>query len=177
MGSIQAAIKKLLSSEMITFEEYIENSVNKKVYSITNLGREEFISWINTPMNAGKTKNMELSKLFFMGLSSKTKRVELIEKYINQLKEELAYLETIKLSINNIREEIKLYSLELDEDNIKKEAILKSSQSNTILESVKDIASFNQLTLKYGIDSVKFEIAWYEDLNLKLINGEELINF
>ena len=38
IGSMQAAVKKLLSKNMICFNEHVENSVNKKVYEITHEG-------------------------------------------------------------------------------------------------------------------------------------------
>ena len=57
IGSMQAAVKKLLSNNMICFSEYVENSVNKKIYEITNEGKKYFLSSISTPMRY-KEKNM-----------------------------------------------------------------------------------------------------------------------
>ncbi len=50
MGSIQAAIKKLLHHGMVRFDEYVENGVNKKMYEITDAGREYFLAAISKPM-------------------------------------------------------------------------------------------------------------------------------
>lgn len=105
MGSIQAAIKKLLESNQIYFEEKVENGVNKKRYFITDQGKKEFTKWVEQPMIPGKTKNMELSKLFFMNTISKEKRITLIDEYLSALHEERSYLEKIaKTSFNDADE-------------------------------------------------------------------------
>lgn len=96
MGSMQAAVKKLLSKNMICFREYVENSVNKKLYKITDEGKEYFLSSISKPM-LYKEKNMEMSKFFFMGFVPKSKRLELAEAYIAELQKELAPLEQIRV--------------------------------------------------------------------------------
>ena len=42
MGSIQAAIQKLLNRGFIQYEEVIENGKYKKIYAITKSGRQHF---------------------------------------------------------------------------------------------------------------------------------------
>ena len=41
MGSIQAAVKKLLNNKHISYKEVVENGKYKKIYSITDRGRQE----------------------------------------------------------------------------------------------------------------------------------------
>ena len=79
LGSIQTAIKKLLDKEYITVQEYIDNSMIKKQYSVTEKGVIYFKEWIGTPMNIQKMKNMEAGKFFFLGMASKEKRIAFIE--------------------------------------------------------------------------------------------------
>ena len=50
MGSIQAAIKKLLNYGYIQYEETVENGKYKKIYSITESGKQKFIEWVSSPM-------------------------------------------------------------------------------------------------------------------------------
>ena len=71
VGSIQAAIKKLLAAGLITCEEQVENGKFKKVYSVTGAGRA--------------VRSPELLKLYFMGLSEKEGRAARIEQYIGEL--------------------------------------------------------------------------------------------
>ena len=70
MGSIQAAIKKLLNCGYIQYEEAVENGKYKKIYSITDSGKQNFIEWVSTPMEIQGSKNPELAKLYFMGFYS-----------------------------------------------------------------------------------------------------------
>ena len=82
MGSIQAAIKKLLNCGYIQYEEAVENGKYKKVYSITDSGKQNFIEWVSTPMEIQGSKNPELAKLYFMGFSTKEKREAGLQEYI-----------------------------------------------------------------------------------------------
>ena len=63
MGSIQAAIKKLLNQGYICYEECVENGKYKKIYSITDSGKHHFFEWINSPFETQSTKNPELLKV------------------------------------------------------------------------------------------------------------------
>ena len=78
MGSIQAAIKKLLSSGFITFEEIVDNGKYKKIYSITESGRAHFYEWVNSPIEFQGGKNPELAKVYFMGFAQKENRIKSI---------------------------------------------------------------------------------------------------
>lgn len=74
MGSIQAAIKKLLNCGYIQYEETVENGKYKKIYSITDSGKQKFIEWVSSPMEIQGGKNPELAKLYFMGFSTQENR-------------------------------------------------------------------------------------------------------
>lgn len=176
MGSIQAAIKKLLANDMIIFNEFVENCVNKKVYSITPKGREYFSEWVCTPMSTSKMKNMELSKLFFMGLAPKDKRIELIDASVLEMKEDLAYLKTIQSAIGDTNLKIDAYVADVKSDKEMYKSLLNSSKCSSIEESVKDVSLYNKLTLKLGIDMSEFQISWYENLKDKIIKGEDLFS-
>lgn len=158
MGSIQASIKKLLASNMILFNEYVENSVNKKVYEITDAGKAHFYATISSPMQY-KDKNMELSKLFFMGFTEKENWDSLIDAYINVLKEEQAALESIRTNIDN--------NPVIDEayvDGFKRNSSIQFEDYPDPVEYVKGIGFFQIATLKLSIDKLVFEIEWFERL-------------
>lgn len=142
-GSIQTALKKLLELEMIKYDEIVENGKLKKYYFITNKGKQEFSNWLKNPMQVEKVKNMELSKLFFLGFSDKNSRVESIENYIEQL--------------NKVKESLKIIESEMIA--LKEVALREIEDENSI-----EILTYQLYTLKYGIDSVEFEIKWYTDL-------------
>ncbi|MEE1219979.1 MAG: PadR family transcriptional regulator [Ruminococcus sp.] len=142
MGSIQAAIKKLLANGYIDFCEIQENGKNKKEYYITELGKDEFQNWINSPIDSSGFKCPELSKLYFMGFTKKENRAENIAQYISELSNK-------HNSLNLICEEFELFKNSNDYESLSKEA--------------KDIVFYQLSTARYGRDLISFTIRWYED--------------
>ncbi len=136
MGSIQAAVKKLLKNGYIRFEQTTENGRYKKVYHITESGRKYFLEWADSPMSVAASKNPELAKLYFMGFSEGEKREEILENYITQLKEAYTVLEII-----------------CDE-----------AKHAHIPHGFEKIAFFQLASAQYGRDVMKFNIQWYEKL-------------
>ena len=88
LGSLQAALKKLVQCEKVTIFEYEEKGHLKKEYKINENGVQQFLTWIQTPMNWNKAKNMEEGKFFFLGMLPKEKRIELLKKLIEDLENE-----------------------------------------------------------------------------------------
>ncbi|SET40007.1 DNA-binding transcriptional regulator, PadR family [Enterococcus malodoratus] len=162
-GSIQAALKKLLNKKMITFTEQIEGGINKKVYYITDVGKEHFQQAIAQPM-LYKEKNMELSKFFFMGFTDKAKRDDMLADYIHVLEDELASLEKIN-TLTSPRYQFDDAGLQ----DLKKRG---GAAEYMTLENVNEIAHFQYATLDLGIEKARFEIEWFkkfrERLNLEV---------
>lgn len=150
-GSFQPALQKLLVAGMITCEEYIEKSVNKKLYSITEDGRMAFFQWEEQPMNHKKVKNMEQAKLFFLGLIDSEKRESLLLSYIEQLAKERQVMLELKASI-----------IESKDSQLKQIAVKKTEQ---------DVFKYKMATLDLGIAALAFEIQWYQQF-LQEIVGE-----
>lgn len=86
-GSMHTALKNLEKKQCIFFREETAGGKKKKTYYITEKGKSDFIGWVETPMQAKKVKNMELSKLFFMGFASEKARRDSIQDYIRQMEE------------------------------------------------------------------------------------------
>ncbi|HBG5343303.1 TPA: helix-turn-helix transcriptional regulator [Clostridioides difficile] len=167
MGSIQAAIKKLLEKKMIVYEEFLENNVNKKFYVLADEGKTCFLEWVQTAMITGKMKDMELSKLFFMGFVPKEKRVSLIESYIVGLKKEREQLENIKKQDSDTaRLEYIAY---IEKNHTELSHFLRVKENSDIQRNIQDIIDFELLTLQFGLDRTDFEIEWFENLQNKLI--------
>lgn len=144
MGSIQAAIRKLLNYGYIQYKEAIDNGKYKKIYSITDSGRQHFFEWVNSPMMIQSSKNPELAKLYFMGFSTKEKREEILQRYISQLKERYCALEQICIDGEKI----------------------------STSDEYKDVVFYQFATAGYGRDFMKFNIEWYQNL-LNEIRKEE----
>ncbi|MCI8369764.1 MAG: PadR family transcriptional regulator [Clostridia bacterium] len=136
MGSIQAAIKKLLRHGHISFSEIYENGKLKKIYSITDIGKNYFVDWLSSPIDNDTVKNPELSKIYFLGFAEKETRIKLIENHI-------ADLEKVCSDLEKICENGKICS---------------SGMVNN------DIFFYQLQTAIYGRDFVKFNIEWYNRL-------------
>lgn len=155
VGSIQAAIKKLLDSNLIFFNEYVENSVNKKVYMITADGRSYFQASISQPMRY-KEKSMELAKFLFMGFVDKDKRSALIESYIIELKNGLNKLEQVKSATG---------ALCSFDDNYLSELKNNGAAEELTPTDLQEIAFFQCAMLELSIAKIKFEIEWFQDFS------------
>lgn len=136
MGSIQAAVKKLFRCGSIQYEETVENGKYKKIYSITDSGKQKFLEWVSTPMGIHSSKNPELAKLYFMGFSTKENREAGLQEYISHLEEQLDVLN----------------------------AICKEAESVNVPDEHKDILRYQFAAAQYGKDFMKFNIEWYQKL-------------
>ncbi len=144
MRSIQAAIKKLLNCGFIGYEEIVDNGKYKKVYSITESGRQHFFGWINAPIEEQSPKSPELAKVYFMGFSDKKNRE-------TNIRQHLMFLSEIYNVLTAICEEA---------ENIK------------ISEENEDILNDQFVSALYGKELIKFNIDWFESLLRKMRDGE-----
>lgn len=167
LGGIHAALRKLLDNKMITYKEYIENGISKKVYSITDIGREEFNSWLNTTIDMNKSKNIDLSKLLFMGMVPTDKRANLIGELIEDLKIELEYLKAVQKNILSNTDGLKSYTDYLKNDEEYSLGIASLTQNNDLGKNVLYITEYEQIALQFGIDTILFQIEWFKSLKEK----------
>ena len=151
-GSIQAALRKLLSNGFIDFCEIEENGKKKKEYFITHKGREEFNNWVNSPVDAVGFKCPDLTKIYFMGFTENKNRTEIISKYIFELKNKYNSLKLI-----------------CDES----EEFIKSTQYEYLDKSAKDIIFYQLSTARYGRDMLEFTVKWYENFLEEMRNNNE----
>jgi PadR family transcriptional regulator AphA len=140
-GSIQTAIAKLEREGYITAAEAAKGRRRKKIFSITGAGRNAFLSWVAQPMQADKVKNMELSRLFFLGLAKPGERITAIRDYIRQMEETQAVLQAIRERFRQVQQE----PLPSDRD-------------------WDSIFRFQGYTIDYGIAAAGFERDWYSRL-------------
>lgn len=141
-GSIQTTIKNLLTKGFIEFDELQVNGRNKKVYSITPSGKEEFFQWILGETSINKLEVTALSKVYFLGL------VESVEQKKAIILEIIEKIEMVEKSLVSLDNEIK---------------------TNEVLDSYKNILYYQVKTLDYGIQAHAFSKKWFEDLLVDLI--------
>ena len=167
LGSIQVALKKLLSLKMVTFEELVEKGINKKRYAITDIGEKVLMEWIKIPIDISKTKNIDIGKLLFMGYIPKNEQKNLINKIILSLEEEYSELKNLKESINFENERLAIENYLLT-DTEYQERIKNLNKKNDVSKNIKEISKFTLATLDYGIDVVDFNIKWFKKLKTKI---------
>ena len=136
MGSIQAAVKKLLASGCIECSEETENGRRKKLYSITEKGKQEFLIWVDTPLDAHNTRLPELTKLYFMGFSPRENREQRLSDYVEELKKQYEVLDRI----------------------------CREGETMEVPAESREIFQYQLLTARYGRDVMQFNIRWYENL-------------
>lgn len=144
-GSVQTALAKLERDGKVTAKEAFEGNRRKKTFSITDSGRAAFSRWVAQPMDAGKGKNMELSRLFFGGLARPEERLAAIEDYIRQMEETRAILCAIRARFHQMQPEILPVGIDWEQ-----------------------VLRFQGYTIDYGIAAADFEIAWYRRLLCEL---------
>ncbi len=144
MGSIQAAVKKLLKRGHIDFDETVENGKYKKVYRITESGRRSFLEWVNAPIDGQDVRFPDLVKVYFMGFSDRKSREASIQKYLSFLRER-------RLALQMICEEAK---------------------DVAVPERGREIFNYQLASALYGNDFYKFQIDWFEKLLDKIRSGE-----
>jgi len=166
LGSIRSAVNKLLDAEMITCNEYVERSVNKKEYSITDKGRDMFLEWVHTPANLSTPKNIELTKFYSMGFLDAEKRTQSLNESITMLENTLAKLMEIKNSVN-IAEGKSQIIAEWERDHEYKEGIKRVTQTSDIAKAASIIGDFQMLCLQYEIDMAIFQIEWFKNLKVQ----------
>ncbi len=118
------------------------------------------------------SKNMELSKLLFMGMVPVGERQAIIKAVILNLNNELENLEKIQIAISNTDENIRKFLLNLESDSEYLHGLQDATMNLDAKENVKGIASFENMTLQFSIDTTKFYITWFESLWDKMEKGE-----
>ncbi len=142
-GGVKAALKHLVRSAKIGTKEHVEKGERKIVYNISRGGADDFDAWIKTPMQPDKVRNMELSKLFFLGLARESDRKKAIEGYIQNLIE----MREGMIALKNLFNE--LYT---------------NKMAKPMPQKDSDVIEYQLHTLAYGVDSTQFEIEWYAKL-------------
>lgn len=135
LGSIQAAIKKLLREGYIQCEG-VTGSRKCKFYTITDSGRAHFTQWVNAPMSTCGLKNPDAGKLYFLGVAQRENRAEIVQSYLDQLKQVYFALERI----------------------------CQEGEATSVPEDGQDILRYQLLSAQYGRDLLHFHIQWYTAL-------------
>ena len=97
-GSIYPMLKRLEKIGLITFVEIVEGNRFKKMYTITVMGREHFMEWLQTPCTFSPFDFEYLAKLFFYKHLKKNDvilNIELFRGTVQEAIEKLSEIESI----------------------------------------------------------------------------------
>ena len=148
-GSVQTALAKLEREGFVTAAETREGKRRKKTFSITDAGRAAFSGWVAQPMQADKVKNMELARLFFLGLARPGQRAAAIRDYLRQMEETQTVLTALRQQLHRVQAGPLPPGRNWDE-----------------------VFRFQGYTIEYGIAAAEFERQWYSRL-LEELEEEE----
>ena len=99
-GSIYPALKKMTHEGMISMHQVIqEGAPNKKIYTITEKGRETFLAMLRSNLTIEHIKSAFVSRLFFFSYLPKKERMKLSEQYLASIKDLKNQLEVLEPEI------------------------------------------------------------------------------
>ncbi|MGD2099638.1 MAG: PadR family transcriptional regulator [Desulfobacterales bacterium] len=86
-GSIYPALKKLEQKGLVTMKlEIQESAPNRKVYTITETGKQAFFNTLKSPFGFERYKDALLLRMFFFAHLSKKERLDAAYNYLDQIK-------------------------------------------------------------------------------------------
>ncbi len=99
-GSIYPALKKMEKQGWVTMRvEMQDGSPNRKVYTITEAGREAFMRELRAPFEMGNPKNPFLTRLFFFSHLSAEDRHAAAGKHLEDVRQARENLKAIQPQI------------------------------------------------------------------------------
>jgi PadR family transcriptional regulator AphA len=117
---------------------------DRKVYHITEAGRQELHNWLQTPLPLEKNRYAPLIKVFFAGQLDDEQILEILERQADQVRALLAQYGDVPEA---------------------------SAPYNKMVGSERE-AFFWMLTLDMGIKTAKAQLAWLEEVIEKIRNRE-----
>ncbi|MDO5495370.1 MAG: PadR family transcriptional regulator [bacterium] len=93
LGGIRSALMRLEESGWIEPTEHVEGGRNKKTYTVTDAGREEFERWIRAIPERGDLEREALSRVLFLGLLPEEERGIVLAELTARARHQLAAVE------------------------------------------------------------------------------------
>jgi DNA-binding PadR family transcriptional regulator len=95
-GNIYPTLKKLEATGAVGSREIVEAGRYKKIYTITEKGKKEFLAWLEQPMEIKKTNDDYVMKMYFYQYLPKEKVKALIAEFIGNLNALIRRLEVFE---------------------------------------------------------------------------------
>lgn len=105
LGSLQSALRKLLSEGHIVVAREERGGRRRRTYSITDAGRREFHREIHSELPASRLEETALSRVFFLRHLESAERLSVIDRIVERLEQELEALDELDRSLEHLRRE------------------------------------------------------------------------
>ena len=117
-GSIYPALVKLEKDGLITSSKIVEKGRYKKIYSINKRGEEEFMRWLEEPIDFMRSYENILAKVFFYQKLPKENAIELIRRLIADINKKREELKQLKIIVKDQAEFFELSTLRFGIDHL-----------------------------------------------------------
>ncbi|MBB6347005.1 helix-turn-helix transcriptional regulator [Nonomuraea muscovyensis] len=134
-GSIKRALDTLLARGLIEVASIEAGGRGRKVYRLTDAGREEFRAWMTGELAGPDLETAALSRLYFLGLLEPVERAPVLRRITARIETDLAALAALDRHLDTV----------------------------DIPDEHRDLATFQRATLDYGIASHRFALDWFRD--------------
>ncbi|MFH1983572.1 MAG: PadR family transcriptional regulator [Pseudomonadota bacterium] len=99
-GSIYPALKKMEKAGWVTMQVAVQDgSPNRKVYTVTEAGKEAFMAELKAPFEMDRLKNAFLTRLFFFSHLAAEERCAAAERHLASLRQAHENLKAIQPQI------------------------------------------------------------------------------
>lgn len=92
-GSLYPALKRMTDRGLLSVRD-MEDSKNKKLYTLLPEGRELFFRWLAEPLQSSRTEL--LGKIFFYDYLDEDTRQQHLEEYLNKIAGEIGRLQAVE---------------------------------------------------------------------------------
>ncbi len=102
-GSLHPTLRKLEKNGHVTSEEQVSNGRRKKIFRITDSGRDHFVAWLAKDIAAERLSNPALLRLFFLGHLDQRDREGLVIRFLGEMRQAAAELEALQASLQGVQ--------------------------------------------------------------------------
>lgn len=132
-GSIKRALDNLLERGLIEVASVQAAGRGRKVYRVTEGGRQEFRAWMTAEPVGPDFESAALSRLYFLGLLDPAERAPVLDRIQARIQADLARLRALDEQLDTV----------------------------DVPDGLADVAAHQRATLDYGIASLTFAQDWF----------------
>jgi DNA-binding PadR family transcriptional regulator len=134
-GSIKRALDNLLARGLIEVASSETGGRGKKVYRVTEAGRQEFHDWMTGEWGGSDLEIGALSRLYFLGLLDPAERGPVLRRIEARIEADLTKFTRLDEHLDTV----------------------------AVPAGYQDVAAHQRATLDYGIASLRFALEWFRD--------------